>query len=594
MRGNQNGGLIVWFPACDAVPGRTRPRGHQGATMAQRYAVPSRRSRPLALGAVALAAASTLALSAGPTAAATVGPLIKVSKSDPFAKCDPGNAGVPPGKNYPNGEVEPYVIADPSDPDHLLAGWQQDRWYNGGSRGLVAGVSTNGGKSWKVTVPHGVTKCAGGPYNRASDPWVAYSASGIAYFMHLFIQVRKNGDEAPNGMLVTRSTDGGLTWQKPVTLIKDNRPDVLDDKNSITADPNNPSVAYAVWDRLTGLLAQEEEGDGGKAPLAAHVYDGLPIAEQHRQAALAGKSSLQKQGAATPAAGQLPPKGPTWLSRTTNGGKTWSKAKIIYDPGLLFQTIGNQIVVTPTGTVVDFFSEINQANGGVRLGLVRSFDKGQTFEKKPHWIAPQSFTITGVITPTYGQPIRAPEELFDVAVDPQNGNLYAVWESSLFNTVDQIAFSMSRDGGLTWSDPVRINQTPQNGSVAKLRSQAFIPAIEVGPDGVVVVTYYDFRNDNDLNNGVEATDSWAVFCRAGVSDCTKAGSWQNEVRLTERSFNMLDAPEAGGHFVGDYTGLTRAGDAAVAVFGIADGQNKTSIYSRKIGIGSTPVVASTQ
>ena len=178
----------------------------------------------------------------------------------PLRQVRPGNAGVPPGTNYPDGEVEPYVVADPSNPDHLLAGWQQDRWSNGGARGLVAGVSTNGGKSWQVTVPHGVTTCAGGPYNRSSDPWVAYSSSGIAYFMHLFIQVQKNGDEAPNGMLVTRSTDGGLTWQKPVTLIKDNRPDVLDDKNSITADPNNPSIAYAVWDRLTGLLAEEEEG----------------------------------------------------------------------------------------------------------------------------------------------------------------------------------------------------------------------------------------------------------------------------------------------------------------------------------------------
>ena len=131
---------------------------------------------------------------------------------------------MPPGTNYPDAEVEPYVIADPSNPDNLLAGWQQDRWSNGGSRGLVAGVSKNGGKSWQETVPHGVTNCAGGPYNRASDPWVAYSASGIAYFMHLFIQVKKNGDEAPNGMSVTRSTDGGLTWQKPVTLIKDTQP----------------------------------------------------------------------------------------------------------------------------------------------------------------------------------------------------------------------------------------------------------------------------------------------------------------------------------------------------------------------------------
>src|SRR5689334_4109685 len=122
------------------------------------------------LGSLALAGTAALALSAAglarPTAAASVGPLVKVSKSDPFAKCDPGNPGVPPGTNYPNAEVEPYVIADPNNPDHLLTGWQQDRWSNGGSRGLVTGVSTNGGKTWKETVPHGVTHCAGGPYNR--------------------------------------------------------------------------------------------------------------------------------------------------------------------------------------------------------------------------------------------------------------------------------------------------------------------------------------------------------------------------------------------------------------------------------------------
>ena len=108
-------------------------------------------------------------------------------------------------------------------------------------------------------------------------------------------------------MAVTRSTDGGLTWQKPVTLIKDTNPHVLDDKNSITADPNNPSIAYAVWDRLQGLLADEEHGDGGKAA-AERQYDGVIITEQHARAALAGKSSLQKPGAATPAAGDYRPK----------------------------------------------------------------------------------------------------------------------------------------------------------------------------------------------------------------------------------------------------------------------------------------------
>ena len=54
---------------------------------------------------------------------------------------------------------------------------------------------------------------------------------------------------------------------------------------------------------------------------------------------------------------------------------------------------------------------------------------------------------------------------------------------------------MSTDGGDSWSAPVRINQTPRERQRAA--EQAFIPSVEVGPGGELVVTYYDFRNDSD-------------------------------------------------------------------------------------------------
>jgi hypothetical protein len=38
-------------------------------------------------------------------------------------------------------------------------------------------------------------------------------------------------------MLVSRSVDHGATWQAPATLIRNNSPHVLNDKNSLTADP---------------------------------------------------------------------------------------------------------------------------------------------------------------------------------------------------------------------------------------------------------------------------------------------------------------------------------------------------------------------
>jgi hypothetical protein len=112
---------------------------------------------------------------------------------------------------------------------------------------------------------------------------------------------------------------------------------------------------------------------------------------------------------------------------------------------------------------------------------------------------------------------------------------------------DEVAFAMSRDGGRTWPETIRVSQTPVNES-NPLRQQAFIPSVVIAGDGTVGVTYYDFRNDVD---GVpELTDHWLM--RFGKS-CSNPRHWK-EVRLTEESFDYLEAPEAGGLFLGDYVG----------------------------------------
>ena len=153
--------------------------------------------------------------------------------------------------------------------------------------------------------------------------------------------------------------------------------------------------------------------------------------------------------------------------------------------------------------------------------------------------------------------------LFDVAVDPHRGTLYLVWQDVRFRGVEEVAFAQSGDDGQTWSTPIRVNRTPANQN--PLRQQAFLPSIEVGARGELIVTYYDFRNDSGQG---ERTDYWAVFCSA---DCGKRSSWGHELRLTKKPFDMLDAPVAGGHFLGDYMGLAVAGHIAHPVFGIAEG-----------------------
>ena len=136
---------------------------------------------------------------------------------------------------------------------------------------------------------------------------------------------------------------------------------------------------------------------------------------------------------------------------------------------------------------------------------------------------------------------------------------------------------------MTWSTPIMINQTPAN-ATNPCRQQAFIPAVVATGDGnAIVVTYYDFRFDTNTPAGFEGTDYFAVVCNTSTSDCSNAANWGDEQRLTAASFNILDAPVAPGHFLGDYMGLAASGPTTVnPLFGIATAPNVVAEFTRAI------------
>src|SRR3954469_10793976 len=155
-----------------------RPLGRQGESMPYPFVHCQARHtlRAMLVGTTAVALAATLGLGIAPASAAGIGPLTKVSDGDLFAKCKADNVAKQEKSSgqrvWPNSEVETFVAADPSDPSRLIAAFQQDRWTDGAARGLAAGVSRNGGTSWKDTIPPGNSKCSGGPFDRSTDPWV--------------------------------------------------------------------------------------------------------------------------------------------------------------------------------------------------------------------------------------------------------------------------------------------------------------------------------------------------------------------------------------------------------------------------------------
>ena len=403
---------------------------------------------------------------AGSATAAEFRRLVPVSPgASPFASCTADDivlqeavctAVGAPCENYPNTEIEPWVDANPTNLKNLIAGWQQDRWSNGGARGDVSAYSKDGGRTWtKVLVP-GTTLCSGGGglFARASDPWVSFSPNGTAYFMTLAFQPdRSDGGFGADAMLVNRSTDGGVSWGPPITLIVDTNGQVLNDKNSLTADPTNPSFAYAVWDRLRDFTFPEAAQSDAVALAAVRkpaLMDGVAITRERvrrLKAAAAGRAAAQTAAPESDLVVEF--EGPIYLARTTDGGATWEPAREIYDPGPNAQTIGNLIVVPPNGNVIDFFVDI-LPNGALRLALLRSFDKGLTWETSPTIITTISDSSNGTITPDLQESVRDGNILFSVTADRTNGRLYIVWQDTRFGSVDQVAFSQSSDNGSTW------------------------------------------------------------------------------------------------------------------------------------------------
>jgi len=199
----------------------------------------------------------------------------------------------------------------------IVATFQTGRFVNGGGASNIAwSTSTDGGRHWVTGVLPGTTQFEGGPWARISDPAVAYDPLHDVWMIStLGFGTPSSPSGSPSGILTSRSTDGGLTWQSPVTTSFG----VVYDKNWITCDTwaSSPHYGncYTEWD---------DNGQGNRVLMSTSTDGGLTwgpaLMPAGSPSGLGGQPVAQPNGNVV-----VPYEGGAGIRafRSTNGGDSW-------------------------------------------------------------------------------------------------------------------------------------------------------------------------------------------------------------------------------------------------------------------------------
>ena len=203
-------------------------------------------------------------------------------------------------------EVEPATYSFGST---IVSAFQAGRFYTGGASNIGFATSYSDGFISSFLPATTTFATPAGVYGRASDPTVAYDAKhGV--WMISYLGAYPSGNTSEVDVLVSRSTDGGLSWDNPVVVNADGH---FNDKNWTVCD------------------------DTASSPFYGNCYT---------------EFSDNTQG------------GLIQMSTSTDGGQSWQTPQATADNA---QGTGGQPLVQPNGTVVVLYAGIRaftSTNGG--------------------------------------------------------------------------------------------------------------------------------------------------------------------------------------------------------------------------------------
>lgn len=369
----------------------------------------------------------------------------------------------------PGWYTEPAVAINPLSPNQVAVAYQDNAHI---------AYSADAGKHWETA-----TGIEPPDYRVSGDVSVAYDNQGRTFICYMAFD--KLGtfnywahNASRNGLFIRRSLDGGETWEaNHIPIIKHE------------TEPGMP------WEDKPYIVA-----DATDSPYAGNLYVGWT------RWTIADSQIV--------------------LSRSTDGGKTWSKPKEIDthrglprdDNGAVEGFSG---VVAPDGRLYAVWAD------GDHIVLTSSGDGGVTFDPARNIIqvAPIMYQVQAVARAN-GFPV--------IAIDPRSKRLYLIWSDYRNGDVD-VFCSTSSDRGQSWTPSVRVNSDGAHDG-----TDQFFPWLAVDPvRGDAYVVFYDRRDD--------PTNTQATITLARSTD---GGKSFTNYAWTGKRFN------ARGVFMGDYTGIS--------------------------------------
>lgn len=392
---------------------------------------------------------------------------------------------------YPNVKISDYL--NPNEPSIYINPKNTNQMLAGANTDAYY-LSDDGGLTWvekRLTSPLGVW----------GDPVMIIDTAENYYFFHLSYP---SFDQWIDRIVCQKSTNKGLTWNSGVGIYVDNPKQ--QDKEWAVVNPVNNEI-YVTWTQ----------------------FDSYGVSDADKYSKIL-------------------------FSKTSDEGETWSPAIVINEVD--GNCVDSDETVEGAVPAVGPDGEIYVSWAGP-AGLVfdRSIDGGITWLENDITVSdfPGGWDYA---VPGLGRCNGLPVTCCDLSQSPYRGTVYINWSDQRNGTDDTDVWLMkSTDGGITWSDRIRVNDDPPG-------KHQFLTWMTIDQaNGTLWFVFYDRRNYSD-----NQTDVYLAYSRDGGNSFTN-------LKISESPFRNTSAV-----FFGDYNNIAAYNNIVRPIWTRQD-NSVTSVYT---------------